>query len=383
MMSERKFTLVIHMAQHISNGRGIPKFVLNLFKYTPRDRFSLVLVQSDWIEYQRVASSALANVISKCDEVLTYHDRTVKVNFLMKNRFTSFFVYLLLKPLLMRIDRFLMPKEIKMQMNSADILYLTSNYYHPYSRRVKNVVGSCHTFFVTGNLPSRIQGALAKCGLIYKFPVVHCFPGYEKYFERKGTTEFTVPLGVDTTLFFPREQENHNKKRLLFVASLERGKGFDTILSLFDAMDKERFELHVVGKGPMECELNYRESIIYHGALDELRLSEVYSMCDVFVYPTRGDSFGSVVLEALCSGLIVITSDLLSGTFDLYERSGYLEYCEDDADCFMNAIQRACEREMSLTERMVLHELVKSKNDAHKLVIDLYNHFLSRLEATE
>jgi len=68
------------------------------------------------------------------------------------------------------------------------------------------------------------------------------------------------------------------------------------------------------------------KGIIFHGYVSDAVLRNIYSHCDIFVYPTRGDTYGFTILEALASGMKVLTSEILIGLFDEYELAGYLEY---------------------------------------------------------
>ena len=49
---------------------------------------------------------------------------------------------------------------------------------------------------------------------------------------------------------------------------------------------------------------------VFHGVLRGEALAEAYANMDIFVFPSRTDTFGNVVLEALASGVpAVVTAD--------------------------------------------------------------------------
>src|SRR5205814_330651 len=62
----------------------------------------------------------------------------------------------------------------------------------------------------------------------------------------------------------------------------------------------------VVGDGParMALERKYRDAV-FLGARHGEELAEIYAAADIFVFPSKTDTFGLVLLEALASGLPV------------------------------------------------------------------------------
>ena len=142
--------------------------------------------------------------------------------------------------------------------------------------------------------------------------------------------------GVDTTIFFPRNVKvTGDRLKFLFVARLEECKGILILLEAWSLIqDKSRMELHIVGDGTfgplLEERSRYSQNIFYHGAIESDELARVYRDADIFVYPSECDTFGNVVIEALASGLYVITSQYLKGIFDNFESMGFLEYVPRD-----------------------------------------------------
>ena len=127
--------------------------------------------------------------------------------------------------------------------------------------------------------------------------------------------------GVDTASFDParrsaslREQwgVSHERPALLYVGRTSREKGLSLLepitRSLTEAGTSHR--LIIVGDGPMRREL--REACpdaIFTGTLTADQVAVAMASSDVFVFPSRTDTAGNVVLEAQACGLPVLVSD--------------------------------------------------------------------------
>lgn len=63
------------------------------------------------------------------------------------------------------------------------------------------------------------------------------------------------------------------------------------------------FDVHVVGDGPALTELRERyPGVTYYGYLTGAALADQYAQADVFVFPSRADTFGIVMIEAMSVG---------------------------------------------------------------------------------
>lgn len=125
--------------------------------------------------------------------------------------------------------------------------------------------------------------------------------------------------GVDTALFRPRPDLRFDLERPVFlhVGRLAVEKNLDAFLRL----DLPGTKL-LVGDGPerSRLEATYPEAR-FLGALEGEALAEIYAAADVFVFPSRTDTFGMVLLEALASGLPVAAYPVI-GPLDVLGQSG-------------------------------------------------------------
>jgi 1,2-diacylglycerol 3-alpha-glucosyltransferase/glucuronosyltransferase len=109
------------------------------------------------------------------------------------------------------------------------------------------------------------------------------------------------PRGVDTNLFQPRSGSDLGLPRPVFltVGRLAVEKNIEAFLALDLPGSKV-----VVGDGPARQDLAQRyPSAIFLGTKKGQELAGIYASADVFVFPSRTDTFGLVLLEALASGL--------------------------------------------------------------------------------
>jgi len=114
--------------------------------------------------------------------------------------------------------------------------------------------------------------------------------------------------GVDTRLFAfqPQPRLYPPLGRLvrpvsLFVGRISYEKNIDAFLKL----DIPGTKL-VCGVGPLEASLKERyPQVRWLGVLPRDELSRVYAAADVFVFPSKSETFGLVMLEAMASGVPV------------------------------------------------------------------------------
>ncbi len=124
--------------------------------------------------------------------------------------------------------------------------------------------------------------------------------------------------GVDTERFHPDLRTPglfRGDINVLYAGRLTREKGTDLLADAFlaaheRARREDGPELHLVlaGGGPEEPGLRERlgEHATFLGWLDGRDLARAYASADIFLFASRTDTFGQVLLEAQASGLPVV-----------------------------------------------------------------------------
>jgi glycosyltransferase involved in cell wall biosynthesis len=132
--------------------------------------------------------------------------------------------------------------------------------------------------------------------------------------------------GVDTELFRPRDKDFLDSPRpiSMYVGRVAVEKNLEDFLKLDLPGTK-----YVVGDGPAREELQrkYPEAV-WAGSKHGEELARYYAAADVFVFPSRSDTFGLVLLEALASG-VPVAAYPTPGPLDVINGSGVGVLSED------------------------------------------------------
>nr|WP_314900262.1 glycosyltransferase family 1 protein [uncultured Deefgea sp.] len=109
--------------------------------------------------------------------------------------------------------------------------------------------------------------------------------------------------GVDLEIFKPGRRDKLNSRSPIFVyvGRVAVEKNVEAFLELDLPGSK-----WVVGDGPaaagLKAKYGEQKNIHWLGVLNQTELAEVYSSADVFVFPSKTDTFGLVLLEAMACG---------------------------------------------------------------------------------
>jgi glycosyltransferase involved in cell wall biosynthesis len=150
-------------------------------------------------------------------------------------------------------------------------------------------------------------------------------PAVHDDLERRGFTRLVRwSRGVDTTLFRPGSQTRNGWARpvFMYVGRVAVEKNIGAFLALRLPGTKV-----VVGDGPQLDGLQRRyPNVVFTGAKRGEELAAHFRTADVFVFPSRTDTFGLVMLEAIACGTPVAAFPV-TGPRDVVKHgeSGFLD----------------------------------------------------------
>ena len=123
-------------------------------------------------------------------------------------------------------------------------------------------------------------------------------------------------LGVDLSTFEPQKRTARKKKVYVCTSRLAIEKNLDAFLGL--KLDGEKW---MIGSGPEEKRLREKyPDVKFFGNKSHEEIAKIYQDCDYFVFPSKTDTFGLVLLEAMACGLPVAAYNV-SGPKDVIGKS--------------------------------------------------------------
>lgn len=155
--------------------------------------------------------------------------------------------------------------------------------------------------------------------------------------------------GIDTSVFKPTEGDfraRYNipeQKNIILGVALGWGekKGLDVFIELARRLDREKYQIVMVGTNESVDKLLPENIISVHRTLDQRELAEIYTAADLFVNPSREDNFPTVNMEALSCGTPVLTFKTGGSPEIIDESCGSVVEC-DDIEAMEKEILRIC-----------------------------------------
>lgn len=164
-----------------------------------------------------------------------------------------------------------------------------------------------------------------------------------------------VPGAVETTRFKPRDDWRAGKfidessPKILYHGRVDARKGVLDLIDAFAVLIAEssiKPQLIVSGIGPdfenvraKITELNLGEHVQILGYADYESVPEIYRQADVFVSPTYAEGFSNTILEAMASGLTIVSTYSVGIVDCLRNRENGLLVQPGDVLSLKNALQ--------------------------------------------
>ena len=209
---------------------------------------------------------------------------------------------------------------------------------------------------------------------------------------KQGMAENCVhmaPYGVNIKDFKPRRDfRKIDKMRFLFVGSFSQRKGISYLLQAFKELENEgeNISLTMAGRGIMDYELvkSYElKCLETHVNLPLEKLVELMQESDVFVFPSICEGFGLVLIQAMATGMPLITTYNTSGPDFIEEgKDGFLIEAQD-VETIKNKVryflqnpeevkrmgQNAILKSKDFTWERFSAEIIKSVDEAEKIFV--------------
>ncbi|OZG70665.1 glycoside hydrolase [Hahella sp. CCB-MM4] len=172
--------------------------------------------------------------------------------------------------------------------------------------------------------------------------------------------------GVDGHLFHPDKRSELRRKQwgadastpvFIYVGRLANEKNVFLALSAFERAQQQasHARMVLVGGGPLQEKITRMyPDVIFAGVQKGESLAEHYASADIFLFPSLTDTFGNVVLEAMASGLGIVSFNEAAAREHLHHDESALLAPSGNSDLF-------CQHALSLAMRPSLLTRLRSK----------------------
>lgn len=157
----------------------------------------------------------------------------------------------------------------------------------------------------------------------------------KKYMINLGVKKpiFVLPHGVDEDKFIFRKRKKDDIFRFLYIGECSDRKGIFQLLEAFISLfnNNKKVELHIKSNEEMffyngaeiKKILELHNNIHWHiGNNGQDTIIKLYEDSHAYIYPSRADTFGLTLIEAMACGLPVISTDL-PGATEIIEKRYY------------------------------------------------------------
>ena len=143
-----------------------------------------------------------------------------------------------------------------------------------------------------------------------------------QFLKNKGFTNVkTIGVGLDTDRFIKNGANKESKpeyqgKNLLYIGKIEDRRNPLLLLEILNKIE-DNIKLIVIGNGNRKYlkkfeenikKYNLEKRIIYKSKMEQRELRKIYENNNVFLFPSKYEIFGMVLLEAMYFNNIVISS---------------------------------------------------------------------------
>jgi glycosyltransferase involved in cell wall biosynthesis len=156
--------------------------------------------------------------------------------------------------------------------------------------------------------------------------------------QRTAKPVFAMGRGIDTDLFSPARRRRQDSTLVLgYVGRLMPEKNLRILPQVAAVLHRHgiwNFRFQITGAGSERAWLEENvPNAVFTGVLTGQSLAAAYADLDIFLFPSRTDTFGNVVQEAFASGAPAIVMDAGGPRYIVRDGASGLVARDDDAFC--------------------------------------------------
>lgn len=351
----------------------------------------------------------LANLLCKNHDVkiISTYKLTNTPAFKLNNKITVEYLMPNLKPNKKELSNSLKQKNFilffKAAFKSLKILYLRKKLM---VKAIKNL--DCDIVFSTRIFHNNLVGKFANKKIIKIAQEHNHHNNNRKYINKviksvnkfdyfmpvsKELSEFYSPLVRPKVIYIPNFIEEMpsiksslQNKQLISVGRLDKIKGFEDLIDIFNLFHKSNpeWKLHIVGEGNEKQnlqnkinKLHLQNKIFLLGNMEPNKLEKEYLNSTIYLMTSFSESFGLVLVEAASFGLPLIAFDSAQGAKEIIKnnKNGFLIQNRNKKDFVkkINEIINNPEKKFNLSSHAITTANNFSKNNVSKIWDEFIN----------
>ena len=194
----------------------------------------------------------------------------------------------------------------------------------------------------------------------------------QQVFSEFGFKSIVVPNIIDNNRFFPSEKNKEGNRPIHIIVVRNLEKIYDIELAIRAYADVRTecpdCRLTIAGSGPMEGELKrlvdelkLGKWITFTGRIDRDQVANLYRSADVMVNSSKIDNMPNSLLEAMASGVAIVSTDAGGIPWMVEHNKTALLTPVGDVDALASALKRVTV-DSDLRERLCAKGLEEAKN---------------------
>jgi glycosyltransferase involved in cell wall biosynthesis len=208
------------------------------------------------------------------------------------------------------------------------------------------------------------------------FNVEQTYELTKRAIDRINNNIHIIPNGVDRNFFRPPTEKDFSQINIVYSGRLTEQKNVELLIrSLKALVDKKGgrsipLKVNIAGEGDLRkkleslvTELNLGNYITFYGWLDKDKLRGLYQSSHIFVLPSLYEGMSNSLLEALASGLAIISTDF--NGYEALVRNGENGFLIDSND-----LESLSSKMLHLLEHV---DLIKSMGLRSRQISELFS----------
>lgn len=200
-----------------------------------------------------------------------------------------------------------------------------------------------------------------------------------------------IPLGVDINYFYDNETKNELKKKynilsnhiVLFFRTQKEFKGTEYIIEALDKLKgNHKITLVTCGEKGLLQTLKDKFQIIELGIINNEEVLDAYRLCDMFLMPSKSETFGLMAVEAMaCSRPVIVFDNTALPSITFAPDCGVLVE-NRNSDKLREAIKHLIENEEERIKRGNLGRKIVEENydisNCNREILNIYEQSFNR-----